>query len=186
MKKLIIISFLFFSFLSMGYAKCSKVKVWTKCCGVENSVKNLEWLKIKQEASKYDFSCVLLLKSKVTQEYCVVVHGVTGMRTGMFLVAMDEITLYACNGTELGRGAYFNGQPRYDLYKNSITTQDEKLNKKIDKVNKRYNKLEKNLEKARVKIKDSSPTLQSPRPCKNCEDFMKTYTLVDIMAYSYK
>lgn len=185
MKKLIVISFLFFSLLSMGYAKSPKVKVWTKCYGVENSVKDLEWLNFKQHAGEHDFSCVLLLKSKVNQEYCIVVHDVDGRRTGMFLVAADGITLYDCKGEELDRGIYFNGKPRYDLYKNSITVQDKKLNKKIDKVNKRYNKLEKKLEKARVKITESAPNLQPPRPCESCEEFMKNYTLVDVVAYSY-
>ena len=70
----------------------------------------------------------------------------------MYLVAVDGITLYNCNGVKLDAGAYFHGKPRYDLYKNSITTQDRKLNKKIKKVNKRCNKLEKKMEKARVKI----------------------------------
>jgi hypothetical protein len=52
-------------------------------------------------------------------------------------------------------------------------------------VNKRYNKLEKKLEKARVKITESAPNLQPPRPCESCEELMKNYTLVDVVAYSY-
>ena len=189
MKKVIVISLLFFSLLSMGCAKTPKAKVWVnskvECCGVNNPINNFGWLDFKQNANSHDFSCVLLLKNNATQEYCIAVHNVDGMRTGMFLVAMDGITLYDCNGVKLDRGAYFNGKPRYDLYKNSITTQDKKLNKRINKVNNRYNKLEKKLEKARVKITESAPNLQPPRPCESCEEFMKTHTLVDIIAYSY-
>ena len=54
MKKLIVISLLFSSLLSMVCAKTPKVKVWmdsnVECCGVENKMKNLEWLKFKQNA----------------------------------------------------------------------------------------------------------------------------------------
>lgn len=189
MKKLIVISLLFSSLLSMVCAKTPKVKVWmdsnVECCGVENPIKNLEWLKFKQNADKHDFSCVLLFKNNVTQEYCIAIHEINGRRTGMYLVAVDGITLYNCNGVKLDEGAYFHGKPRYDLYKNSITTQDRKLNKKIKKVNKRCNKLEKKMEKARVKITESAPNLQPPRPCESCEEFMKTHTLVDIITYSY-
>ena len=189
MKKVIVISLLFFSLLSVSYAKTPKAKVWVnskvECCGVTNLIENFDWLDFKQNVNKHDFSCVLLFKNNDTQEYSVAIHNVDGMRTGMFLVAMDGITLYDCNGVKLDKGTYFNGKPRYDLYKNSITTQDKKLNKRINKVNKRYNKLEKKLEKARVKITESAPNLQPPRPCESCEEFMKNYTLVDILAYSY-
>ena len=189
MKKVIVISLLFFSLLSVSYAKTPKAKVWVnskvECCGVTNLIENFDWLDFKQNVNKHDFSCVLLFKNNDTQEYSVAIHNVDGMRTGMFLVAMDGITLYDCNGVKFDKGTYFNGKPRYDLYKNSITTQDKKLNKRINKVNKRYNKLEKKLEKARVKITESAPNLQPPRPCESCEEFMKNYTLVDILAYSY-
>jgi hypothetical protein len=189
MKKLIVVLLLFFSLLSVSYAKTPKAKVWVnskvECCGVTNPIENFDWLDFKQNVNKHDFSCVLLFKNNDTQEYSVAIHNVDGMRTGMFLVAMDGITLYDCNGVKLDKGTYFNGKPRYDLYKNSITTQDKKLNKRINKVNKRYNKLEKKLEKARVKITESAPNLQPPRPCESCEEFMKNYTLVDILAYSY-
>lgn len=189
MKKLIVVLLLFFSLLSVSYAKTPKAKVWVnskvECCGVTNPIENFDWLDFKQNVNKHDFSCVLLFKNNDTQEYSVAIHNVDGMRTGMFLVAVDGITLYDCNGVKLDKGTYFNGKPRYDLYKNSITTQDKKLNKRINKVNKRYNKLEKKLEKARVKITESAPNLQPPRPCESCEEFMKNYTLVDILAYSY-
>lgn len=189
MKKSVIISLLFFSLLSISYAKAPKAKVWVnskiECCGVKNPIEKFGWLNFEQNANRHDFSCVLLLKNNVTQEYCIAVHDVDGMRTGMFLVVMDGITLYDCNGVKLDGGAYFNGKPRYDLYKNSITTQDKKLNKRINKVNKRYNKLEKKMEKVRLKITESAPNLQPPRPCKSCEELKKNYTLVDIMAYSY-
>lgn len=190
MKKLIVISFLFVSLFSMTYAKSPKAKVWVnskaECCGVVNPIENLKWLDFKQNANGDDFSCALLFKNNVTQEYCIVIHEVNGRRTGKFLVAVDAITLYNCNGEKLDRGAYFNGQPRYDLYKNSVTTQDKKLNKRINKVNKRYNKLEKKLEKARTNITDVAPSLQRPTPCESCTDFMKNYTLVDVIAFSCK
>ena len=184
----IVLSLVLVPLLSMGCAKTPKSKVWVntkvECCGVKEPAKNLEWLKAEVEAN-FDFSCVMLLKNNATQEYCVLVHGVKGVRTGMFLVAMDAVTLYNCNGVKLDRGAYFNGKPRYDLYKNSVTTEDAKLSKRIAKVNKRYNKLEKKLEKARVKITESAPNLQPPRPCESCEEFLKAYTLVDVITYSY-
>ncbi len=189
MKKLIVISLLFFSLLSMGCAKSPKGKIWVnskiECCGVKKPIENLEWLNFKQNVDKHDFACVLLLKNNETQEYSIVVHEVNGMQTGMFLVAVDGVTIYNCNGEKLDRGAYFNGKPRYDLYKNSVVTQDKNLNKRINKINKRYNKLEKKLEKARVKVAESAPNLQRPTPCATCEDFMKTHTLVDVVAYSY-
>lgn len=190
MKKsvVIIVLLLLFPLLSIVSAKSPKYKIWVnskvECCGVKEPVKNLEWLKAEAE-TKFDFLCVMLLKNNATQEYCVLVHGVNGVRTGMYLVAMNDVALYDCNGVKLDRGAYFNGKSRYDLYKNSVTIQDGKLNKRIEKVNKRYNKMEKKLEKARVKITESAPNLQPPRPCESCEEFLKDYNLVDIITYSY-
>ncbi len=188
MKKLIIISVLFFSLLSMGYAKSPKTKIWkdskVECCGTKNPIKNLEWLKFIQDSDKYDFSCVLLFKNDATQEYCIVTRGVNAMRTGMHLIVMDKIAMYDCNGDMLDSGAFFRGKPS-DVSMNFSVIQNKKLNKRIATLNKRLNKLEKKLDKARKNITESAPNLQRPNPCEGWEDFVMTHTLVDVVAYSY-
>ena len=187
-KSIIIISLLLFSLLSVGAVKNSKPKFCinskVECCGVKNPVKNLQWLNFKEDATKSDFSCVLLFKDNSTQEYCIVIRGVRAMRTEQHLIVMDKISIYNCNGEELDNGAFFRGKPT-DVAMNFVVSQDKKLNKRLNKINKRLIKLSEKLDKERKNITESAPSLQRPNPCQSWEEFITTHTLVDVVAYSY-
>ena len=186
-KSIIIISLLLFSLLSVGAVKNSKPKFWVnskvECCEVKNPVKNLQWLNFKEDASNYDFSCVLLFKDNSTQEYYIVTRGVRAMRTEKHLIVMDKISIYDCNGRELDNGAFFRGKPA-DVSMNFEVSQNKKLNKRINKLNKCLVKLEEKLDKERKNITESAPNLQRPNPCQSWEEFVTTHTLVDVVAYS--
>ena len=187
-KSIIILSLLLFSLLSMGAEKAPRFKFWigsrVECCGVKNPVKKLQWLNFREYATSSDFSCALLFKNDLTQEYCIVTRGVRAMRTGMHLIVMDKISIYDCTGKKLDGGAYFRGKPT-DVAMNFVVSQDKKLNKRIDKMNKQLIKLEKNLEEDKKNITGSAPNLQRPNPCQSWEEFITTHTLIDVVAYSY-
>ncbi len=187
MKKSIIISLLLLSFLSMGAVKSPKIKLWVdskvECCEVKNPVKDLQWLHFKENASKCDFSCLLLFKDNSTQEYYFVTREIRPMRTGMHLIVMDKISIYNCDGKELDYGAYFRGKAT-DVPMN-FEAQNKKLNKRLNKISKRLIKLENKLDKERGNITESAPNLQRPTPCESWENFIKTHTLVEVVAYSY-
>ncbi len=186
-KSIIIISLLLFSLLSVGAVKNSKPKFCinskVECCGVKNPVKNLQWLNFKEDATKSDFSCVLLFKDNSTQEYYFVTREIRPMRTGMHLIVMDKISIYNCDGKELDYGAYFRGKAT-DVPMN-FEAQNKKLNKRLNKISKRLIKLENKLDKERGNITESAPNLQRPTPCESWENFIKTHTLVEVVAYSY-
>ncbi|MBR5822815.1 MAG: hypothetical protein IKY67_01570 [Paludibacteraceae bacterium] len=168
--------------------KNERVKKWInleiECCDIKDPINNLSWVVRKTVFGDYDFSCLLLYKNDSTGEYYIVNNYID------FSVRLNKdiahiVDIYRCDGRWCRGGAILD--KNFNIYEQIKVVQNKQLKKRINEINrffeKKYKQTDKLIKIAKQKNKEYSSVSYSP--CKNCEKFFKTHTLVDVIGYSY-
>ena len=181
--------------------KNERVKKWMnpkiECFNIKDSIYNLNWLIDKTNFGVYDFSCLLLYKNDSTGEYYFVNHYIDVSFRYIERTVTDVINVVEIYNFD---GQYFIGgvilNENSDFYNQINIAQDSmQLREYIDKINKLFNKKHRQIGELiklayKRKKEYKQVTFLTYQLCGtfgkiNCEEFLNTHTLVDVIGYSY-
>ena len=172
--------------------KNEKVKNWInpniECCETKDPINDLSWLVSKTNFGKYDFSCLLLYKNDSTNEYYIVNHYIDFEFRRAFESnnATNFIIIYKCDGQRINGGHFLDRNS--DFYEHLIFAPNKNLEKSITKVNKIFHKKYTQTDKL-IKIAEQKKLRYMcgiiMDSCDNCDSFLNSHTLVDIIGYSF-
>jgi hypothetical protein len=183
--------------------KNERVKKWMnpkiECFNIKDSIYNLNWLIDKTNFGEYDFSCLLLYKNDSTNEYYFVNHYIDISKRYTEHNITNVITvvdIYEFDGRYFIGGAILINK-NYDFYNQiNIAQNNTQLREYIGKINKlfnkKYNQTDKLIKLAYKRKKEykqvtcfSCEIISEALGKINCEEFLNTHTLVDVIGYSY-
>ena len=168
--------------------KNEKIKKWInseiECCATSTPINNLDWLAPKANFGKFDFSCLLLYRNDYTGEYYIVNHYID---FAIHLTTTDDIVsiidVYKCDGQHVVGGGVLNKNS--DFYEQIKFLKNKKLEKRVNEIDRLFEKKYKQTDKLIKLFGKKYNRSRYYLPYENSEEFFKTYTLVDVIGYSY-